>query len=435
MRAIPGTTVMVVLVLTLSATAEQRSPLARRLEQVRALVSDRPGGYDRIFAPSFLKAVPPAKLAPVLRDYHKKGGPVVSVLQLASTGEHAAEYRFFTRSTVFPVKLAVSAKPPHQVTALWFGLQAPRYRSLDQVVTALKALPGQVSFAVCQLGGKTPRLVQGLNPKRPLALGSTFKLYVLGALVQAVDHGGRRWGEVVPLRQEWRSWPSGILQEWPAGTPVTLATLAHLMISISDNTATDHLLYTLGRKAVEGMLKPMGQAQPARNVPFLGTRELFLLKEAGKGAGRLQQYLARKVEGRRAYLERVLAKDRRKTFGGLDRATPTAIDRAEWFASAADLCRAMDWLRTRTASSGAAPIRGSLSINRGGLVFREAKWRYVGYKGGSEPGVLNLTYLLERADGRWFVLSAGWNNPLAVLDDEKLLEIAQGAVLILEHRR
>ncbi len=37
--------------------------------------------------------------------------------------------------------------------------------------------------------------------------------------------------------------------------------------------------------------------------------------------------------------------------------------------------------------------RGVLGINRG-LQWPDDKWAYVGYKGGSEPGVLNLTLLL-----------------------------------------
>jgi len=422
MRSLSVSVIVLVCLLAPRSEAE-KSPLERRLAQVRKLYAKKPGGFDKIFAPSFLRAIPPDKLVPPLVEYHKKGGPVVSVLRVKSMGPNSAEYRFFTKSTVFPVRLTVDDKPPHLVTGLWFGYQAPRFRELGQVAGALKALPGQVSFAVCQLGGKAPRQLAALEPERQLALGSTFKLYVLGALMQSK----RPLDQVLRLRQEWRSWPSGMLQGWPAGTPVTLATLADLMISISDNTATDHLLHALGRPAVEAMLKVMGHAEPARDLPFLSTREMFLLKERGKG--RIKAYLARNVAGRRAYLDRVLARDRRKDFAGLDREKPTAIDRVEWFASAADLCRAMDWLR---AHDGA---RQALSINDGGITFEESKWRYTGYKGGSEPGVLNLTWLLQRRDRTWYALTLGWNDPQKPVETERLLEIAQSAVMVLETKR
>jgi hypothetical protein len=45
------------------------------------------------------------------------------------------------------------------------------------------------------------------------------------------------------------------------------------------------------------------------------------------------------------------------------------------------------------------------------LPFDGAVWPYVGFKGGSELGVLSGTWVLERADGRQFVLSIGFRNP------------------------
>ena len=77
-----------------------------------------------------------------------------------------------------------------------------------------------------------------------------------------------------------RSLPSGMLHNWPEGAPVTLHTLASLMISISDNTATDILLGLVGRENVERMMGRIGIAAPERNRPFLATREIFALKTA-----------------------------------------------------------------------------------------------------------------------------------------------------------
>jgi hypothetical protein len=46
------------------------------------------------------------------------------------------------------------------------------------------------------------------------------------------------------------------------------------------------------------------------------------------------------------------------------------------------------------------------------------KWQYVGFKGGSEPGVLNMTYLLQSTKGEWYALSVGGNNRQAPLQNE-----------------
>ena len=36
---------------------------------------------------------------------------------------------------------------------------------------------------------------------------------------------------------------------------------------------------------------------------------------------------------------------------------------------------------------------------------------------------MTLTLLLERTDGRWFVLSAGWTNENELLEEQRLIEM------------
>ena len=40
-----------------------------------------------------------------------------------------------------------------------------------------------------------------------------------------------------------------------------------------------------------------------------------------------------------------------------------------------------------------------------------------GYKGGSEPGVLNYSWLLRRPSGAWYAVTVSWNNPAAAVDN------------------
>ena len=416
-------------VLLCAAPAFGKAPLEKRLEEVTSLFAEKPGGFEAIFAPGFLKAVPAGKLTPVLQDYFKKGGKVLRTLRVKKTGAHSAEYKVFADKVLFPMKLSVESTPPHKVNSFWIGVPAPRFKSLKQAVKALKKLPGTVSLSAWRLADKQGhKVLATLNSNKPLAIGSTFKLYILGALLSDIAAGKRTWQEVARLSEARRSWPSGVLHKWPAGAPVTAHTLASQMISISDNTATDELLFHLGRQRVEAMLKPMGNRHAGRNKPFLSTREMFRIKETGKG--RLAPYLkAKGAGGKLKYLDEVLAKvpySEALDFGG---SVPTAVDKVEWFASADDLCRAMQWLRGASAKDKTA--RGVLGINRG-LQWPDDQWSYVGYKGGSEPGVLNLTWLAKRKDGPWFALSAGWNNPAAALDDDKFVELVQGIILLLE---
>jgi hypothetical protein len=59
---------------------------------------------------------------------------------------------------------------------------------------------------------------------------------------------------------------------------------------------------------------------------------------------------------------------------------------------------------------GFKPIHDILALNRGGFPDPKA-WPYAGFKGGYEAGVFNLTWLLERDDGRRFVLTSTFNDP------------------------
>jgi beta-lactamase class A len=249
---------------------------------------------------------------------------------------------------------------------------------------------------------------------RALAIGSAFKLYVLAALIREIESGRRRWSDVVPIDSLSKSLPSGFLQTWPAGTPVTLQTLATLMISISDNTAADHLLHILGRENVEAVQTVAGHAHPALNQPFLSTRELFVLKSPDHTT-LLDRYVRGSTTERRAILRDpgVTSRQRR----GPDFTNgPIAVERVEWFASTADLARLMVWIRDHSASGPGMAARDVLSVNKG-IGWPRESWKYVAFKGGSEPGVLNLTFMAQRVDGQWLIIVGSWNNPEKAVDE------------------
>ena len=76
----------------------------------------------------------------------------------------------------------------------------------------------------------------------------------------------------------------------------------------------------------------------------------------------------------------------------------------------------MDWLR-RNADETARAI---LAINPGLPPQTRGAVAYAGFKGGSEPGVANLTYLVRTRAGAWYAVSVGWNNPAAPVDENRL---------------
>ncbi len=101
---------------------------------------------------------------------------------------------------------------------------------------------------------------------------------MLDALAQAVASGKVSWAQRLTVTSQVKSLPSGTLQDDRDGTTLSVQQVASDMISISDNTAEDMLIGLLGRPAVEPATRASGMADPALDIPFLTTRELFVLK-------------------------------------------------------------------------------------------------------------------------------------------------------------
>ena len=269
-------------------------------------------------------------------------------------------------------------------------------------------------------------MLDGHRANTPFAIGSAFKLIILAELVRATNVGERKWDDLVTL--DGSVLPAGGYMLRPKGTRVSLRELATQMISISDNSATDILLKTLGRAKVEAMLPVVGASDPARNRPFLSTMELFKLKgiDTNDLAGR---YLAQDEAGRRGMLDGEVA----DLPALLIRPTlfrdgkPVRIEQIEWFLSPADLVRVMDWLRRNTEGPGGADARAVLSKNPGIAPPAASKWQWVGYKGGSEPGVINMTLLLEAKSGDWYVLTGSWNDPARAVEEARFVALVSRA--------
>ena len=98
------------------------------------------------------------------------------------------------------------------------------------------------------------------------------------------------------------------------------------MITVSGNTATDHLMAFVGREAVEEIQPVMGHSQPAVNVPFLTGRELTILKYSGDAA-LAESYIAAGAAERRAILDDEVAS---RPFPRPDRSGEYSGTRTQW---------------------------------------------------------------------------------------------------------
>ncbi|MFO6447288.1 serine hydrolase [Erythrobacter sp. NE805] len=392
------------------------TPLAARSLQLVRLLNGEMEPYE-MFTDGFRAAIPDAQIKALSTNLTAQLGRALelSVLSPREGARAALEIRF--ERGVAKGGLAIDPEQAYLINELRFTAIEPLAVAGDTPAKAaadLAALPGAVGAWFAPLDGGAPLI--SLNPDTPLALGSAFKLYVLAALAEDVKAGRRKWSDVVPLSE--KSLPSGQLQNWPRGAPVTLHSLASLMISLSDNTATDQLIRVLGRERILEAMKDSGHSHLAANAPFLSTRELFALKA---DPALTAAYRNGNAQARAALLEGIAGEV--PTLEAVNAAFangPKALD-LEWFASPADIARLFAFMR-RTADPQAFAI---LAINPQTTPAIEERWAYAGFKGGSEPGVINLTWLVTDKAGRDWVMTLGWNNPAAVVDDAKALALAQ----------
>lgn len=379
----------VVLVLLASLTVSAQTPMTPKQALTRLMTSSQV--QASWFDPAFLAQVPAAQVQQIVDQYTGQWGKFQSVEGSGSS------YTVFLERASFPSKAVLNAHG--QFIGLWFGVANPRYASFDDSLKPFRDLPGKVSLLVLDNG--TARA--SLRPDDPLAVGSSFKLAVLAALNKQIAADKHRWDEVVPLNAAWKTLPSGVIRTWPDQTPITLATYANQMISISDNTAADALLAIAGRKPVE--------AESPRNTPFLSTREAFILKDPANVA-LLEKWRSSDAAGRTALLPQI---DKLPLPDpGIFVRDPLATD-VEWFLTTTELCRLIDQVRDL----------GAMQINPG--LADKKDWKQVAFKGGSEPGVLNLTTALTGSNGHHYCVTATWNNSKAL--DENRFYTLYGGVL------
>ncbi len=282
---------------------------------------------------------------------------------------------------------------------------------------ALGELSGQSGFVFAELEATGPRRLYGRNDQQRFAIGSSFKLFILGTLVDQVNAQRRRIDDTMLLQRQLAGPPHSEMAEWPVGAPVTLYTLALKMISVSDNTATDHLLHLLGRETIERQMDRMGDEHAQWNRPLLSTREMTLLRNKKTGLpGR--QYQQLDEAAKRAFLAEKFSGP--AGYEQLDFDT-AAYDIAEWYATPLDMARALNWLRLHTEPSQPAHLlRATLTVDTK-LPHDPAIWPFVGFKGGSEDQLLAGNWLLQHRSGRWYSFHVFWNNPQGPIDKDKLI--------------
>jgi len=405
-----------------AATTPAADPsLTARSHELIGIVSGT-GDFSGYFAPSFHAALPKEKWDAVVVSMTGQMGKPLAIDRLTAVTPFSANLRVRFERGVVNAQIAIDPAPPHQVVGLLFTGPEMAGDTLDKLAADIRALPGTTGLGIYALGEGAPRLVAGIAPDKAMPLGSAFKLWVLGELAREVSAGERKWSDVVAIGPA--SLPSGITQNWPPGSPVTIQTLATLMISISDNTATDTLVSLEG----EQLDHFVTQAGVPRLAPVLTTRQMFALKSPANADLATQWATSLAPSARRTLLDGNAARLRTTPVDPMMFAgKPTKVDTLEWFASPAETAGILDWLRKQ---GGETPL-SLLAINPGIDPTTRGKFDYVGFKGGSEPGVVTLNFLVRRKEGRWLAIAAGWHRNDAGVEENRLIMLMTRALVLL----
>ncbi len=404
--------------LTAPASAQNKTPFEQRAGQlVDVLKGTLPA--DRFFAASFLNEIPASQIAEIARQLEAQHGRLAGVADIRPEGPANGEVDLKYQRAVVTMQLVVGQQLPSMAIGLLVTKVAVKGDGWQMLEREFRSLPGRSTLYVAEIGDRIEPLI-ALNASEQFAIGSTFKLWPLAEAARQVKAGKRRWTDVVPLGAP--SFPSGITQDWPKGAPVTLHTLATLAISISDNSATDTLMDTLGRGNVDQLVIDSEHSAPEMTLPVLKTVEAFWLKTSAAAQDR-GTWIAGSLKERRALINRM-----RVSINRIDRTTfgdkPAYINEVEWFASGEDLARLFSVI---LATNSKEP-RDILAVVRPLPKATQDRFSYVGYKGGSEPGVMSMSFLLQTKDQQWIVVTGSWNNIAAALNERQFEGLMQRAV-------
>ena len=388
------------------------SPVGKQLSWLLGIGAILPlSGKEEVdhFDASFIAVEPVAKLNAAFASLGSNGSRV-ALVSLSDVTSTALEAKVTIGAISYNVQLAVDSKG--LITELYFSLAAPipipKVTSWTQVDRDLAAMAPDSSFLAAQLTSNgTCTQVHAVNANTPRPLGSMFKLFVLGALANAVKSHDVSWNQKLTLTSSIKVGGSGVLQNDPVGTTLTVEQAAIKMISVSDNTAADMLLALVGRSSVEAQVRNWS-AHASLDQPFLSVAEFFVLKWHDFPT-LANQYLSLSPAKRLSYLTSTV--DKIPDSSITSTSVPHDIDSIEWFAAPDDICHAFAGLTSLAREPGLSQVNTILSTNNGGIELKPATWPRIWFKGGSEPGVLTLSYLARDSSGKTYVVVMMLANP------------------------
>jgi beta-lactamase class A len=138
---------------------------------------------------------------------------------------------------------------------------APDTTTIDRrVQAAIQGFPGNVSLYARNLDTGAS---YELHADVPVPTASTIKLPIMVELFAQANEGKLDWNQKLALTDQDKVSGTGVLTELSGGDALPIRDLMHLMIVVSDNTATNLILDRIGGNAVNLRMAQLGLKQTA----------------------------------------------------------------------------------------------------------------------------------------------------------------------------
>lgn len=158
------------------------------------------------------------------------------------------------------------------------GFSPPPARLQAQLQKVASEHRGILGYSLVHLKKKERLSFRG---DEPFPSASTIKLAVLGAAMQRVSRGELGYYDTREYTEGWKRGGAGFIQNYRPGVKLELKELLHLMITVSDNSATAMMIHWLGAMEVNRWLDSLG-LKSTRLLSQLPEGETELRKLADK---------------------------------------------------------------------------------------------------------------------------------------------------------
>jgi len=380
-------------------------------------ISPDPKKLEYVFDKSFFSYISKGKVIELLKNLYSENGLVVDISTVSIQNDLNGDFLFKTdRDMIIPVTISIEEKKG-KITGLFFRPSFKKTSGINEVMNDFEKLKYSKKAILIRKLGQIEDTIYAKNENEIMAIASSFKLYILASLLEE----GSKWEKVIKIKEEEKSAFSK-LSTYPENAPLTIFSLASAMISESDNTSSDILIDYIGREKIEKRLPSFYNTHPELNIPFLKTAEIFKIKYSTSISS---GYLSLKSEKeKRKFLEKI--KKEKIDIFKVKLNEPVLIDKIEWFSSMEDICKLMDYFRKKNDPY----INTILSINTG-LDTKTPAFAFAGYKGGSEPGVISMNWLLKTKQGTWYCLSSAINDEKQLIEQKDFFSAMQNVLNII----